>query len=294
MSRSLYFVTLAFLLWLPGSLAFATDGIDRGLLWRVEHPDADEPSYVFGTIHSAREAVVDLPDAVAAAFDSAERYRFELDFSQVDQATAMQHMMYGDGSTLPEALNDDLWERTRDAAAQRGIPESSLKRLKPWAVALTLSMPRQNPTQTLDYQLYERARARNKPVAGLETMDEQMSIFDDLETSLQIEFLRNTVRYHEQEQLEPLFDELIELYLDADLAGMVEVGEEHPGLGSADDQEAFMQRLVEQRNRIMVTRMGSALRKGGTFVAIGALHLPGEDGIIRRLEEQGYAVTRAD
>lgn len=294
MIRRFLYLTLTVLLGLPSGLALATDGIDRGLLWRVEHPDATEPSYVFGTIHSARDAVVDLPDAVAAAFDSAERYRFELDFSKVDQATAMQHMMYGDGNTLPETLNDDLWERTRDAAMQRGIPESSLKRLKPWAVALTLSIPRQNPTQTLDYQLYERARAQNKPVAGLETMTEQMAIFDDLDTSLQIEFLRNTVRYHEQDQLEPLFDELIDLYLDADLAGMVEVGEEHPGLGSADDQEAFMQRLVEERNRIMVTRMDSALRQGGTFVAIGALHLPGEDGIIGRLEEQGYTVTRAD
>ncbi len=88
-----------------------------------------------------------------------------------------------------------------------------------------------------------------------------------------------------------MYEQMIALYLEQDLAGLVAMAEDHPTLASPDDEAAFMQRLVDDRNRIMVTRMESGLREGGAFVAVGALHLPGEQGIVRLLEGKGYRVS---
>ncbi len=275
-------------------VAQATDGIDEGLLWQIDHAEADEPSYLFGTIHSADERVLDLPDAVETAFDNAQRYRFELDFADLLEDPAMMRMFYLDGRTLPDKLDEALWERTRQAAAKVGLAEETLPRMRPWALATIMSVPDEDPTEILDYQLFERAQAREASVEGLETLDEQLGIFDDLPLEQQIAMLERAVEYVEEDRVQELYEKMVSLYLDGDLAGLVRVAEEHPALPGLEDQEAFMRRLVVERNQIMVTRMDADLRTGGTFIAIGALHLPGEQGSIRLLEGRGYTVSRVD
>ena len=271
--------------------AHATDGIDHGLLWKVEHTDIDGPSYLFGTMHSADERVNDLPDHVEAAFSEAERYRFEIDFSRMLEGEGLMQMFYRDGRTLENQIPDDLWERTRKAAETAGIPAANLNMMKPWAVAMILSMPQEDPTRMLDYRLFERARDSGRPVEGLESIAEQIGVFDELGQDQQIEILRQAVDLFESGLIAPMYEQMIALYLEQDLAGLVAMAEDHPTLASPDDEAAFMQRLVDDRNRIMVTRMESGLREGGAFVAVGALHLPGEQGIVRLLEGKGYRVS---
>lgn len=274
--------------------AAATDGIDEGLLWQIDHDAAADPSYLFGTIHSADPRVLDLPEAVAEAFDEAQRYRFELDFGDMLEDPAMMRMFYLDGRRLSERLPEKLWERTREAAQQTGLGTENLEQMRPWAVATVMSVPDQEPTEILDYQLFDRAQARELPVEGLETVDEQLGIFDDLPLEQQVSMLETAVEYVEEGRVESTYEEMVGLYLEGDLAGMVAMAEEHPALPGLEDQEAFMRRLIEERNQIMVTRMTDDLRAGGTFVAIGALHLPGEHGVIRRLEQRGFSVTRIE
>lgn len=287
-------LVLVCLLGLPATGLFADTIAERGLLWRIEHPDADAPSHLFGTMHVADPAVTELPDAVDEAFTEAERYLFEVDFAAVNQAAVRQTMSYDDGTTLREAIGDDLWSRVRSAADARGIPEQNIRSLKPWALVLTLGMPQQQPTETLDYQLHARASENDGPIHGLETMQEQLELFDRLDESVQIDFLRQTLNLIEDDQLEPLFDDMVERYFERDLAGLAELTADHPGLPSSAQADAddFLEKLVEERNRKMVERMESALADGGAFVAVGALHLPGNDGLIRLLEERGYAVSR--
>ena len=284
-------ILLPVLLLGPWNAAVATDGVDRGLLWQVEHDGADQPSHVFGTIHSTDERVHDLPAEVEAAFADARSYHFEIDFSRMLEDGGLMRMFYLDGRRLPNKLDEGLWERTREAARAAGVPEQNLTLMKPWAVAIMVSVPQEDPTQVLDYQLYERASAKGRPVAGLETVDEQIGIFDDLALETQIEMLERALEYFEDGRVDFVFERMIELYLERDLAGLANMAEENPALPGPDDQEALMRRLVDERNRILVTRMESALQEGGAFVAVGALHLPGENGIVRLLEARGYTVT---
>jgi len=288
------FVRLTLLILLhPLLLAPASAGAvtaDRGILWRVEATDG-ATSHILGTIHSDDERVIDLPAPVERTFTDSRRYLFEVDFRRALEGGGMMQMFYLDGRSLADDLDDALWQRAVDAAAGRGIPQQSLRMMKPWALATVLSTPEVEPTGILDYQLYARARRRDAPVDGLETVDEQLGLFDEMPREQQIRFLRQTLEQYHAEGIETLHGQLVELYLDRDLAGMLAMADDHPALPARDENAALMRRVVDQRNRIMVTRMKPALREGGAFVAIGALHLPGEEGILELLEREGFAVS---
>lgn len=280
---------------LAATAAAAADSpYSEGRLWRVEAPGDPSPSYVFGTIHSDREAVVDLPEAVERALDGAERYAFELDFDNNIQAAMTQAMMDTEGPPLSERLGDTAWRQLQQVARERGLPPQQLAGLAPWAVALTLATPEVQPRETLDQVLYRRAKGTGEPITGLETVDEQIAIFAELPEAQQLDMLRQVVELGAAHRIEPLFQQLIDAWLAGDLARVVALSEDHPMMGNAKAQEALEQRLVDARNARMAERMMPLLERGGAFVAIGALHLPGDDGVLRRLSRAGYSVEAVE
>jgi len=263
----------------------------QGLLWRITGADS-AASYVFGTIHSDDPAVLDLPAAVEQAFTEAERYAFELDFSQAIQARMGRAMVDRSPPPLRERLDAATWEQARAAAEQRGLPAQALSVLEPWALAISLAVPPIQPAQSLDRVLSRRARERGAPTTGLETVDEQIAVFDSMAIAHQLELLRGVLDLIDRDALAPMFERLRAAWLREDLAAIVAVSEANPMLATPTAEAEFTQRLIEQRNRRMAQRMQPLLDKGGAFIAIGALHLPGDSGVLRRLEKAGYTVER--
>lgn len=281
---------LLLLLLLPG-MAQADAAYRHGLLWKVERGETP-PSWIFGTIHTDDDRVVNLPEEVDHAFGQARAYLFEVDFLEVGAGTGMARMFYTDGRSLRDQLDDDTWRRARQAAAERGVPEQVAAMLKPWALATILALPETETTAILDFRLYQRAREKDAEVIALETADEQLAIFDDMPHDSQFAYLDTVLAYIDSNGVDGLYERLIELYLERDLAGMMRMAEDHPSLPGRDEDASLMRRLVDDRNRIMVTRMRASLDEGSAFIAVGALHLPGENGILRLLTEQGFQIER--
>jgi len=266
----------------------------EGRLWRIEPAGDVAASHIFATIHSDRDNVLDLPAAVERAFDSAQRYAFELDFGEGMQAQMAQAMRNPSGPTLQQRLGDADWQRLASIARERGIPPQQLNRLAAWGVALTLATPEVQPRATLDRVLYERAARRDLRITGLETVEEQINAFAGLADERQLQMLRQVIELRAAGRIEALFDQLVEAWLAGDLARLVQLSERNPMLGNAAAQQELERRLVTRRNTRMAKRMQSLLDQGGAFIAIGALHLPGEDGVLRLLEQAGYTVARVD
>ncbi len=260
-------------------------------LWRVRAPGNDAPNHIFGTVHSDREAVVDLSQPVERAFDTAQRYAFELDFDNDIQMAMTRAMMDTQGPPLSERLGDATWRQLQQVARARGLPPQQLDRLAPWAVALTLATPDVQPRQTLDQVLYRRAERSERPITGLETVDEQIAVFAGLSEAQQLDMLRRVIELGAAERIDPLLERLVDAWLAGDLARLVELSEAHPMMGNAKAQEALEQRLVAERNARMAERMAPLLDRGGAFVAIGALHLPGDEGVLQRLAGAGYDIA---
>jgi uncharacterized protein YbaP (TraB family) len=127
-----------------------------------------------------------------------------------------------------------------------------------------------------------------KPVLGLETIDEQLAVLDDLSQTDQVALLSETLDV--LDQLPEAHEKLLKAYLDRDLAELSRLGEEYLQAGDSEVGERFKTAALDVRNERMTERMLPLLEQGDHFVAVGALHLPGEDGILSRLRAKGFEV----
>jgi len=261
----------------------------HGLLWEISKT-GQVPSHLFGTIHSEDPGVVDLPVPVKQAFDASNSVALEVLLDTEAMMYSSTAMLMLDGRSLSGVLGVPLYKQVAEAIVSRGVPEPVLNRMKPWAAAVTLSTPVLETGQVLDMVLYKDALQQEKPVYGLETVREQLDLFDALSESDQIILLRDAVE--NLPALEAMNAELLKAYKQRDLAGLLTINETSMQTGDQRLAKDFQRRVVDDRNHLMAERMQPYLQQGKAFVAVGALHLPGETGLLNLLEQQGYTVRR--
>ncbi len=263
---------------------------DSGLLWRVEGGGV-AASHVFGTVHVADPRVTRLPQPVARAFEEARSLTVEVALDPSSFLSLANRMLFLDGRDLPGAVGPDLYAKAAVVTGKLGLPEPAVRLFKPWALAILLSVPPQNPEDVLDLVLARTARERGKPVHELETLDEQVEVFDGMSDADQVLLLARAVA--EYEQMPRLVGRMVEAWLARDLGAMRRIGDEAAGSAEARRlYDAFSRRLLNERNARMARRMQPQLKEGGAFVAVGALHLHGEAGVLAELERRGWRVTR--
>lgn len=257
----------------------------KGLLWKIEHA-GQAPSFLFGTIHLADPRVTSLPAPVMQRFDQADSFTMEVVVDESAMTQMKQTMFFQDERTLEGVLGAARYQKVKRALARHGTPLAhEPSKQKPWVVATTLAVPPQ--TNFLDLKLQARAIEQRKPLHALESMQEQLSIFDDLSLSDQIALVDDALAQHPQ--LAQRIEEMVRAYVARDLDEIRAIGDRDP-LADADLQERVMHRLVVERNRRMLERMRPRLAEGNAFIAVGALHLPGENGLLQLLEQAGYNV----
>ncbi|HXF68002.1 MAG TPA: TraB/GumN family protein [Burkholderiales bacterium] len=269
----------------------AAQRFEQGLLWRVESQGVP-PSHVFGTVHVEDPRLARLPPAAARALEQARSLAVELGLTPANLQALAASMVLQDGRDLPAIAGAELFARAAAAAAGIGLPEPVLRLFKPWAVALLLMAPRQNPENVLDYVLVRLAVERGLPVHELESVDEQIAVFDGMAEPDQVALLGRAVREHER--LPRTLGRIVAAYLARDLAAMWRIGQEDAGEDAQARRlnEVFVQRVLEARNARLAERIEARLKEGGAFIAVGALHLYGERGVLALLERRGWRVMR--
>ncbi|MCW8944102.1 MAG: TraB/GumN family protein [Sedimenticola sp.] len=285
------YLLILFSLFLLGQTQAASADVpfSKGLLFKLEQTGVP-PSYLFGTIHSDEERVLDFPNEVELAFESSNTLYVEIDMDAANLLAAMTSMFLDDGRELVQVLGEPLYQQAVEAASTLGLPEVAIRHYKPWALAMMLSMPPAKSGQFMDLVLYQRAVGANKKVLGIETIREQLDLFDTLPEAEQVTFLRDTL--NNLDQLPTIFQALLESYLKQDLGALLVINEQLLDEGDKQLNKKFQTLVVDDRNLRMVDRLLLPLNQGGLFIAVGALHLPGERGMLRLLEQQGYRVVR--
>jgi uncharacterized protein YbaP (TraB family) len=260
----------------------------EGLLWKIEGHGI-EPGYLFGTIHLEDPRVTRLPPVVQDVFNSATRLITEVEMHPAARARYSERMRLSPGGALQRQLGAPLYQRLVHILDEDyALPESVLDKLKPWAVFTLLSRPAPVSGRVLDDVLEAQAVQQGKSIHGLETVDELVAAMEGLSVDDQIEILADTVC--NRDQLVGQLEELTTLYLHQNVAAMLAIN-----AGSHHDEavfERFMERTLYQRNRRMALRIRDWLDDGNVFIAVGALHLAGERGILRSLEIEGYRIAR--
>jgi len=134
----------------------------------------------------------------------------------------------------------------------------------------------------LDLYLYQLATDHHKIIIGIETADEQLSALNSLNYNEQADMLVHEV--HEYERNRQGATAMVQFYLEENLDSLARENEEN------EMPAKFYKALVTDRNKRMANRMSDFIRKQSTFIAIGALHLPGEKGVIELLRKKGFVI----
>lgn len=268
-----------------------------GLLFRIEKC-GEEPSHLFGTIHSDEADLLDGNPAVIETLKTSRIALFELVQSEELQREVVRYMLYPtqqrDG--LSHALGLDLYEQalTHMQRLQPDMPPAFFNRYRPWAVAILLQYPPQSGDGVvLDARLQKLASSQSILSEGLETAAEQFSFFQGLSLDEQRMMVADAV--NRTEEIRQTNKELFAAYRRKDLLSIADIGEtSFAAIEDPEFAEKMEDFLIRRRNRTMIARMLPELQKGRALVAVGALHLPGEDGLLARLEEKGYFLSQAD
>lgn len=276
-------IALALVCFAPSAVADSC-----GLLWRVE-ADGVASSHVFGTIHSEDPRVVDLPEPVAEAFRSSDVYAMEMipDFEAMSALTRAMH--FQGQRNLKDVLDEALYREVIDALSERGVGEGLAVKMKPWAVMVTLSFPQPESGMFLDMVLFNRAMAGGKETVGLEEPEEQLAFFTGLSREDQVTLLETTLDH--RDEMDETMERLVKAWLSRDPLALSRLSdsylEELPG-GLA---RRFREQAIDERNQRMYERAQPLVADGDAFVAVGALHLYGEEGLLELLRRDGYTVT---
>lgn len=263
------------------------DQFDFGVLWQIDN-GFSMPSFLLGTMHVEDARVTNLPTPVQQAFESSNSLTTEalLELEQI--LLVGTELLLVDGSTLESLIGKELFAEVSDALRARGMLPEIATLLKPWAVALLLSQPQSQSGMFLDRKLYHLAQQKGKAVYGLETMSEQLSVFKTMDLSDQIVLLEETLA--QLNMIPEIIERLTQAYLDRDLKQLTVIANEQ--FSHSPVQQQLKQQLVIDRNKRMANRMQPRLEEGNAFIAIGALHLTGPDGVLNLLQQMGFTVTR--
>jgi uncharacterized protein YbaP (TraB family) len=278
---------IVLLVFLSFSLVQADTSRNRGLLWEVTQAGIPA-SYLFGTIHSEDPEVVRLAAPVQKAFDTSQAVVLEVLLDMNAMMASSAAMLLMDGRSLKDIVGEPLFSKAAAAMQVRGMPEMMTEHMQPWAVAITLSMPTPETGRVLDVVLYENALQAGKQLHGLEAIQEQLDVFATMPLASQVLLLEDAVEHYQD--MDALHAQLLSAWKQRDLARLVAINEDALATGDQRFADDFQQRLIVQRNHLMVERMQPYLKQGKTFVAVGALHLPGDKGLLNLLEQQGYTV----
>lgn len=281
--RSCFLALCALLLAPAAAQASATD--DTALFWSISK--GGEPAgFLLGTIHSEDPRVLDFSTGFSELLATNQVFAMEMvpDLPTLQELTAF--MQYQDGSTLEGHIGPERFARLQTALTRYNIPADWVTRMKVWAAMMTLSVPPPQSGLFMDFSLSLRAAGAGLKVVGLETLDQQLAFLEEMPMEQQLALLDQGLE--EYGQVDQLHDEMVNSYLTGDLQALgVQAEEQLAGLGE-EARQYFMREGIEMRNQRMVETLVPLLAIDRVFVAVGALHLAGNNGIIGLLRDQGY------
>lgn len=288
--------------------ASAEQANGEGKLYRLTRDDTPA-SHLFGTLHLTDPRVLKLSEVAENAFDTANTMVIETTDLLDEQKMAALILSRPDLMNLPQGQKlSDLFSGEDRARVQAGLeasgmPAETVRTMQPWFLATGMMMPAceqrriADGAKLLDLDLADRAAAAGKTVLGLESGAEQLEALASMPMPDQADMLLSVLE--NRDRMDDLFETMTALYLRGDIAAIVPSMEEiaptsDDSQRSAEIWQAFDERIVRQRNHLMRERAAPMLAEGGAFLAVGAQHLIGDEGLVELFRQDGWTVERVD
>jgi uncharacterized protein YbaP (TraB family) len=257
------------------------------LLYQISGNGLTEASYLYGTIHILPKDKFELSNSLKRAFDASTTIAMEvdLDMSGAEKIALAQKVMLPDGKTLKDFMAaPDYTELKMYCLDSLKWNESKFERsskLKPMFFSSLLIQESMSNMASYEMEFNKMAKKKKKETIGLETIEFQLGLFDQLPMQTQVDMLKKD--YHSDMKS---YDTLLACYLKEDLETL--------GKLMAEETSAFPEFndiLLVQRNKSWIAPMRAQMQKESTFFGVGAAHLSGPDGVVALLRAQGFTVT---
>ena len=265
----------------------------KSCLWVVETPS--NQVFLLGSLHVLKSEAYPLAAEIDRAYALSQRLVFETDLeAMMDPAIQTKMMELG---LYPEGqdLFQNISERTRIKLEKRlktlGLAAADLSRFKPWFLAVTLTtleLQRMgfNPLYGIDIHFYNKARADEKELGYLESVDYQLSLLGNMNARDQKSFLSQTLE--DLDIAAQLAGDMVAAWQRGDAEKLYTLlfksFERYPGIED---------RLLTRRNKDWILKIEEMLGKPqNTMVIVGAGHLIGPKGIVELLKQKGYQVKQ--
>lgn len=267
---------------------------ENSLLWEIRGKGLQKPSYLYGTIHMISKEDFFLTEATNEVFSKSEKVVFEVNteemFDLSTQFSLLMKSFMDGGKRLRDLVNKEDYQLVENHFNKIGMPLMLLERVKPMILSVFAAEDfgkggiNSGAIKSYEIELTEMARNQNKPIAGLETLDYQMSMFDSIPYDAQAKMLVESIKTSTTDS-DGEFEKMVELYKNQDLKGMEDmILSESGGIGGYDKI------LLVNRNRNWIPLMAEMMTEKSTFFAVGAGHLGGKEGVISLLRDAGFEV----
>jgi uncharacterized protein len=287
------FISLQIILLLLSTTLFGQN-LDKALLWKVSGNGLTEPSYIFGTYHLLGEKFLAEVPEIDAPFKNAKGIVVEtvIDSSKLLSISMMAVMRDNKISNLLSAEDFKLVET--ELYKLSGLNLKSLDMFKPAQInAMLVLFQSQKLNEKilsqytglpLDIHFASTAKKLSKPVTQLETLEAQMKmLLDHFPVEEQARQLAEYVKRNDM--ISKAHVDMLQLYMKRDLPGLLKMMESIP-----EELSGNSDFLLKDRNVKWVKTLPDVMRSGSQFIAVGAGHLPGKDGLIALLQQAGYRV----
>ena len=251
--------------------------------------------FLLGSIHVLRPADYPLDPAVMRAYASSKSLVMEINLADMDleqlQGEMMASAMLPEGKSLPEVLGAKRYARAETLAREVGVELSTFDQFAPWFAAEAISQLQLmqlgfQPTSGVEMYFLERARSDGKSVAGLETVRDQIALFEGLSMDAQAEYLVSSLE--QAHELPKQVDDMVHAWQRGDTAWFDDQMRSELGR-----DPALYQSVLAARNRKWIPKIEALLNDDKNYlVIVGTGHLVGRNSVIDLLKKDGVGATQ--
>ena len=260
--------------------------LENSLLWKISGNDLEQPSYLYGTVHITCDA--SLNPKIMTALDKTSQLVLELDMDDPSiQTEMMSGIMMKDGKTLRSLLSEEDYNTLNTFMTnEMGMPLDMFNSMKPFLInAMFYPKMIDCPTESFEDALMKVTKTQDEEILGLETVKEQLAVFDEIPYEDQLKDLMRSAKDN-LEFDKKFFAEMLKAYDKEDLNKLMEIMHDEAYLVSSK----HMDKLLIKRNKNWISKIENIAKKKPTFFGVGAGHLGGDNGVINLLRKQGYMV----
>ena len=261
--------------------------LENSTLWKIEGNGLESPSYLFGTIHITCDAT--LEDDVKKALDETTQIVMELDMDDPSMQMKMMKGMYlKDGKTLKDFVSEEEYKSIDSLFINNmGMSVKMIENVKPFFLS-SMFYPKMLdcPMQSFELELTKIAKEQEEEIYGLETIEEQIKVFDDIPLEEQYDDLVRMAKDNLEDD-KVTFVKMLKVYKEENITALLDMMDDDTNKTVSNHQDT----LLKQRNENWISKIGEYAKDQPTFFGVGAGHLPGENGVIKLLRDAGFTVT---